>query len=47
MIGNIFYQAFGGKEFLGGTVGGIIMQGVRRGLFSNEAGSGNSNYAAQ
>jgi len=46
MIGNIFYQAFGGKEFLGGTVGGIIMQGVRRGLFSNEAGSGNSNYAA-
>ena len=46
MIGNIFYQAFGGKEFLGGAVGGIIMQGVRRGLFSNEAGSGNSNYAA-
>lgn len=46
MIGNVFYQAFGGKEFLGGAVGGIIMQGVRRGLFSNEAGSGNSNYAA-
>ena len=46
MLKDIFYQAFGGKEFLGGTVGGIIMQGVRRGLFSNEAGSGNSNYAA-
>lgn len=46
MIVNIFYQAFGGKEFLGGAVGGVIMQGVRRGLFSNEAGSGNSNYAA-
>lgn len=46
MIKNIFYQAFGGKEFLGGAIGGIIMQGVRRGLFSNEAGSGNSNYAA-
>lgn len=46
MISNIFYQAFGGKEFLGGTIGGVIMQGVRRGLFSNEAGSGNSNYAA-
>lgn len=46
MFKDIFYQAFGGKEFLGGTVGGIIMQGVRRGLFSNEAGSGNSNYAA-
>lgn len=46
MFKNIFYEAFGGKEFLGGTIGGIIMQGVRRGLFSNEAGSGNSNYAA-
>lgn len=46
MIKDIFYQAFGGKEFLGGSIGGIIMQGVRRGLFSNEAGSGNSNYAA-
>lgn len=46
MIGNIFYQAFGGKEFLGGTFGAIVMNGVRRGLFSNEAGSGNSNYAA-
>ena len=46
MFKDIFYQAFGGKEFLGGSIGGIIMQGVRRGLFSNEAGSGNSNYAA-
>lgn len=46
MFKEIFYQAFGGKEFFGGTMGGIIMQGVRRGLFSNEAGSGNSNYAA-
>lgn len=46
MFKDIFYQAFGGKEFLGGTFGGIVMQGVRRGLFSNEAGSGNSNYAA-
>lgn len=43
---DIFYQAFGGKQFLGGTFGGIIMQGVRRGLFSNESGSGDSNYAA-
>ena len=46
MFGNIFYQAFGGKEFLGGTFGVIVMNGVRRGLFSNEAGSGNSSYAA-
>lgn len=46
MIQNIFYQAFGGKQFLGAGFGIIVMQGVRRGLFSNEAGSGNSNYAA-
>lgn len=46
MIGNIFYQAFGGKEIFGGAFGAIVMHGVRRGLFSNEAGSGNSNYAA-
>ena len=43
---NIIHQAFGGEQFLGGAIGGIIMQGVKRGLFSNEAGSGNSNYAA-
>lgn len=46
MFINIFYQAFGGKEFLGGSFGVIVMNGVRRGLFSNEAGSGNSSYAA-
>lgn len=46
MIQNIFYQAFGGEQILGGSFGVIVMQGVRRGLFSNEAGSGNSNYAA-
>lgn len=46
MLKNIFYQAFGGREIFGGTFGAIVMYGVRRGLFSNEAGSGNSNYAA-
>lgn len=46
MLGNIFYQAFGTKEIFGGAFGAIVMHGVRRGLFSNEAGSGNSNYAA-
>lgn len=46
MLSNIFYQAFGGKEIFGGAFGAIVMNGVRRGLFSNEAGSGNSNYAA-
>jgi len=46
MIGTIFSQAFGTNEVLGGTFGAVVMNGVRRGLFSNEAGSGNSNYAA-
>lgn len=46
MIYSIFSQAFGTKEIAGGAIGVVIMQGVRRGLFSNEAGSGNSNYAA-
>jgi len=46
MIGNIISQAFGTSEVLGGTFGAVVMNGVRRGLFSNEAGSGNSNYAA-
>lgn len=46
MLTNIFYQAFGAKEIFGGAFGAVVMHGVRRGLFSNEAGSGNSNYAA-
>nr|WP_241633908.1 sodium:alanine symporter family protein [Fusobacterium gastrosuis] len=46
MFSNIVSQAFGAKEVAGGTLGAVVMHGVRRGLFSNEAGSGNSNYAA-
>ncbi|WP_418965227.1 alanine/glycine:cation symporter family protein [Cetobacterium sp.] len=46
VFGKIFSAAFGINQFAGGALGGIIMQGVRRGLFSNEAGSGNGNYAA-
>lgn len=46
MIANIFQQAFGAKEIFGGAFGATVMHGIRRGLFSNEAGSGNSNYAA-
>lgn len=46
MFKNIFYQAFNTREMIGGTFGAVVMHGVRRGLFSNEAGSGNSNYAA-
>lgn len=46
MFSNIVSQTFGAKEVAGGTLGAVVMHGVRRGLFSNEAGSGNSNYAA-
>lgn len=46
VLKTIVVSAFGGREIVGGVMGGAIMQGVKRGLFSNEAGSGNSNYAA-
>ena len=46
MLMNVVHQAFRPSEMIGGGVGIVIMQGVRRGLFSNEAGSGDSNYAA-
>lgn len=46
MLSKIFSMAFGAKEIAGGGIGIVVIQGVRRGLFSNEAGSGDSNYAA-
>jgi len=42
----IFTQAFGLQEAAGGAIGIAIMQGVRRGLFSNEAGMGSVPNAA-
>lgn len=42
----IVENAFGIKEFAGGGIGAAIMQGVRRGLFSNEAGMGSVPNAA-
>ncbi|MDR0562722.1 MAG: alanine:cation symporter family protein [Spirochaetaceae bacterium] len=42
----IFESAFGIKQFLGGTVGGALMFGIKRGLFSNEAGMGSAPNAA-
>lgn len=42
----IFSQAFGLQEAAGGALGVAIMQGVRRGLFSNEAGMGSVPNAA-
>lgn len=43
IVGN----AFGWEQFAGGSVGAALMQGIKRGLFSNEAGMGSApNVAA-
>lgn len=42
----IVQSAFGVEEVVGGGIGAAIMQGVRRGLFSNEAGMGSVPNAA-
>ncbi len=42
----IFDGAFGIKQVAGGLFGATIMQGVKRGLFSNEAGEGSTPNAA-
>ncbi|MBP7241474.1 sodium:alanine symporter family protein [Amaricoccus sp.] len=50
MLGHIFANAFGFAEVGGGVAGGVaaaMMNGVKRGLFSNEAGMGSApNIAA-
>lgn len=46
MLENIFVQAFGLRQAVAGGFGSILMQGVKRGLFSNEAGSGSAPCAA-
>lgn len=42
----IIDSAFGLRQAVGGTVGAAIMNGVKRGLFSNEAGEGSAPNAA-
>ncbi|MBX7404116.1 alanine/glycine:cation symporter family protein [Clostridium chauvoei] len=42
----IFENAFGVGPLLGGGVGAALMQGIKRGLFSNEAGMGYAPNAA-
>ncbi|MCC8154903.1 MAG: alanine:cation symporter family protein [Tannerellaceae bacterium] len=43
----IITSAFGWEQFMGGSVGATLMQGIKRGLFSNEAGMGSApNVAA-
>ena len=43
---RIFEEAFGIRQFAGGSFGAILMNGIKRGLFSNEAGSGSAPCAA-
>ncbi|MDZ4991736.1 amino acid carrier protein [Clostridium perfringens] len=42
----IFESAFGIKELTAGGLGAAVMQGIKRGLFSNEAGMGSAPNAA-
>ena len=42
----IFENAFGINQVVGGGIGAALMQGIRRGLFSNEAGMGSAPNAA-
>ncbi len=46
MFQLIFEHAFGVEQAAGGMVGVAVMQGVKRGLFSNEAGEGSAPNAA-
>lgn len=43
---RIFSEAFGFRQVVSGGIGVVIMNGAKRGLFSNEAGSGSSPCAA-
>ena len=47
VIAHIFRSAFGWEQAIGGGMGAAVMQGIKRGLFSNEAGMGSApNVAA-
>ncbi len=46
ILALIVRSAFGLEQFAGGTFGAVILQGVKRGLFSNEAGMGSAPNAA-
>ena len=43
---RIFEEAFGIRQAVGGGIGAVVMNGAKRGLFSNEAGSGSAPCAA-
>ena len=46
VFGRIVEEAFGLRQAVAGGFGGALMNGVKRGLFSNEAGSGSAPCAA-
>ena len=46
VFGMIFEEAFGIRQVVSGGFGAVLMNGVKRGLFSNEAGSGSAPCAA-
>ena len=46
VFGRIFAEAFGLRQAVAGGFGAVLMNGVKRGLFSNEAGSGSAPCAA-
>lgn len=46
LITMIIKSAFGMEQAVGGTLGAAVMMGIKRGLFSNEAGMGSAPNAA-
>lgn len=46
MFGLIFRSAFGAEPAFGGIIGAMIQIGVKRGIYSNEAGQGTTPHAA-
>ncbi|MEL3962056.1 alanine/glycine:cation symporter family protein [Lysinibacillus endophyticus] len=46
VIGLIFSSAFGAQEIFGGIIGSAIAWGVKRGIYSNEAGQGTGAHPA-
>ena len=46
VVSLILKNAFGVEQAIGGGVGAALMQGIKRGLFSNEAGMGSAPNAA-
>lgn len=46
VLSHIFAEAFGIRQVAAGGFGAVLMNGAKRGLFSNEAGSGSAPCAA-